>query len=91
MIQCEGQMNLMDLFVPQVMSNEPPMLLKEGQMVYKVVRGDMEECIVEGRTWVCSKDDRGYDLDKGTAWNAQIDKVIFTNRASAERVLHSIF
>lgn len=46
--ECEGQMSLkdlMDLIAPVVVDNEPPILLSEGQTVYKVVRGDVEECI----------------------------------------------
>ena len=39
--ECEGQMSLkdlMDLIAPVVVDNEPPILLSEGQTVYKVVR-----------------------------------------------------
>ncbi len=86
MIQCEGQMSLMDLFAPVAIDNEPPRLLSAGQMVYKVVRGDVEECIVGERTWACCGDDRGYDLDKGMAWNTQINEVVFIERESAERM-----
>lgn len=78
--------DLMDLIAPVVVDNEPPILLSEGQTVYKVVRGDVEECIAEGRTWVCGEDNRGYDLDKGMAWNTQIDKVVFTDLEAAKRV-----
>ena len=40
--ECEGQMSLkdlMDLIAPVVVDNEPPILLSEGQTIYKVVRG----------------------------------------------------
>ena len=87
--ECERQISLkdlMDLIAPVVVDNEPPILLSEGQTVYKVVRGDVEECIAEGRTWVCGEDNRGYDLDKGMAWNTQIDKVVFTDLEAAKRV-----
>lgn len=86
MIQCEGQMSLMDLLTPVATGNEPPRLLSAGQTVYKVVRGDVEECIVGERTWACGTDNRGYDLDKGVTWNTQIDEVVFTEREPAERV-----
>ena len=85
MIQCEGQMNLMDLLTP-VACKEPPMLLSEGQMVYKVVRGDVYERIVEKRTWTCGDNNRGYDLDEGITWNTQIGKVVFADREPAEQV-----
>ena len=86
MIQCEGQISLMDLLAPVATDNEPPRLLSVGQTVYKVVRGDVEECIVGERTWVCGTDNRGYDLDKGVTWNTQIDEVVFTEREPAERM-----
>ena len=86
MIQCEGQMSLMDLLTPVATDNEPPRLLSAGQTVYKVVRGDVEECIVGERTWSCGVNNRGYDLDKGVTWNTQIDEVVFTEKEPAERV-----
>lgn len=86
MIQCEGQMSLMDLLAPVATDNEPPRLLSAGQTVYKVVRGDVEECIVGERTWACGEGNRGYDLDKGMAWNTQIGRSVFTEREPAERV-----
>lgn len=86
MNQCEGQMSLMDLLDPVATDNEPPRLLSAGQTVYKVVRGDVEECIVGERTWACGEDNRGYDLDKGVTWNTQIDDVVFTEREPAERM-----
>lgn len=86
MIQCEGQMSLMDLLALVATDNEPPRLLAAGQSVYKVVRGDIEECIVGERTWACGEGNRGYDLDKGMAWNTQINEVVFIERESAERM-----
>lgn len=46
MVQCAGQMSLMDLYAPLIAANEPPILLTEGQTLYKVVRGDIEMDIV---------------------------------------------
>lgn len=86
MIQCEGQMSLMDILAPVATDNGPPRLLSVGQTVYKVVRGDVEECIVGERTWACGEDNRGYDLDKGVTWNTQIDEVVFIEREPAERM-----
>lgn len=37
MVQCAGQMSLMDLYAPLIAANEPPILLTEGQTLYKVV------------------------------------------------------
>ena len=86
MIQCEGQMNLMDLLVPETTPNEAPVMLAEGQKVYKVVRGDVYEHTVGGRTWNCGNNNRGYDLDCGATWNTQIGRCIFTDRESADKV-----
>lgn len=86
MIQCEGQISLMDLLTPAATDNEPPRLLSVGQTVYKVVRGEVEECIVGERTWACGTENRGYDLDKGVTWNTQINEVVFTEREPAHRM-----
>lgn len=86
MIQCDGQMNLMDLLAPVAADNESPRLLLKGQTVYKVIRGDIEECIVGERTWTCGGDNRGYDLDKDMTWNTQIGRIVFTDRELAESV-----
>lgn len=91
MIQCDGQLNLMDLFASAVAADEPPVLLQEGQMVYKVVRGDVEKHIVTGESWTCSEDNRGYRLKRiggcwDCTWNTQINKVVFLDRKSAEIV-----
>ena len=86
MIQCEGQMNLMDLLVPETTPNEAPVMLTEGQKVYKVVRGDVYEHTVGGRTWNCGNNNRGYDLDYDTTWNTQIGRYVFTDRESADKV-----
>lgn len=86
MIQCEGQMNLMDLLVPETTPNEAPVMLTEGQKVYKVVRGDVYEHTVGGQTWNCGNNNRGYDLDYDTTWNTQIGRSVFNDRESADKV-----
>lgn len=91
MIQCEGQLSLMDLLSPIAADNEPPRLLREGQAVYKVVRGDIEIHIVTGKTWTCGEGNRGYRLKRidgcwDSTWNTQINKVVFTDREFAESV-----
>lgn len=47
-----------------IADNEPPHLLREGQTVYKVVRGDVETHIITGETWTCSEGNRGYRLKR---------------------------
>ena len=86
MIQCEGQISIMDLLAPVIRTAEIPCLLHEGQTVYKVVRGDVETHTVQKRTWTCGGNNRGYDLDGDVTWNSQIGKIIFTSREPAERV-----
>lgn len=82
--ECDGQINLMDLLIPENSENEPPVMLTEGQRVYKVIRGDVKECIVGKRTWSCGHNNRGYDLDRDVTWNTQIGRVVFTEREPAE-------
>ena len=91
MIQCEGQLSLMDLLAPLAVDNEPPCLLREGQPIWKVVRGDVEKHIVTGETWTCGEGNRGYRLKRiggcwDCTWNTQINKVVFADRESAESV-----
>ncbi len=93
MIQCEGQISIMDLIAPMPAADyeKPPHLLREGQAVYKVVRGDVETHIVTGETWTCGEGNRGYRLKRmggcwDCTWNTQINQAVFTDRESAERV-----
>lgn len=97
MKQIDGQISLTDLFdlmPPQTKTMEPPILLHEGQKVYKVVRGDVEECIVTGRSWVCLETDRGYTLKQiggcwDTAWNSSIGENLFTDpKEASEKAEH---
>lgn len=87
-----GQISLTDLFnfmSPQVKKEEPPILLHEGQKVYKVVRGDVEEHIVTGKkSWVCGENNRGYWLKKisgcwDVTWNSSIGVNVFTDLQEA--------
>lgn len=96
MIQCEGQMSLMDLLAPVVVNKEPPILLSEGQTVYKVVRGDVEIHVVTGETWTCNESNRGYRLKRmggcwDCTWNTQINKIIFANLEEAKRIAEQYF
>lgn len=83
----EGQISLTDLFnfmSPQVKKEEPPILLHEGQRVYKVVRGDVEEHIVTGESWICGENERGYRLKRvagcwDATWNRSVGVYVFTD------------
>ncbi len=56
-IAMEGQLSLFDMCgVPE----EPPVLLKEGQAVYVLKKGDIIECKASKNHWVCGEGDRGY-------------------------------
>lgn len=91
MNQIDGQISLTDLFdlmSPQKKTMEPPILLREGQKVYKVIRGDVEECIVTGRSWVCFETNRGYTLKRlggcwDVVWNDSIGVNLFTDLKEA--------
>lgn len=88
----EGQISLTDLFnfmSPQVKKEEPPILLHEGQRVYKVVRGDVEEHIVTGESWTCGESNRGYRLKRvggcwDCTWNSSIGLNVFTDLREAQ-------
>lgn len=43
---------------------EPPVLLVPGEIVYKVVLGDIEQFVVTPETWLCGRVNRGYRLKK---------------------------
>ncbi len=72
---------------------EPPVLLVPGEIVYKVVLGDIEQFVVTPETWLCGRVNRGYRLKKencwDVTWNTQVDKVIFTTPEPAMQVTNS--
>lgn len=87
--QITGQMNLFDVFREK--PKEAPILLNPGQVVYIVVRGDIERYKVSDRTWDLSGENRGYDLfdinsnsHGGTTWNFNINRDTFYNKSDAE-------
>lgn len=66
MEQLEGQLSLTDIFqnfIRPTFNQQIPMLLHEGQTVYKAVRGDVEVHVAQKRTWTCGANNRGYELD----------------------------
>lgn len=72
---------------------EPPVLLVPGEIVYKVVLGDIEQFVVTPETWLCGRVNRGYRLKKencwDVTWNTQINKVVFTIPEPAMQVTNS--
>lgn len=96
MIQCDGQINMFDFIKESRVANqEIPILLRDGQTIYKVVRGDVETQVVNGKSWICSENNRGYRLKReygwDCTWNSQFGKVVFddleTARAVADKYL----
>ena len=87
--QISGQISLFDIF-----KNEPeeaPILLNPGQLVYLVVRGDIEKYKVSSRTWNINGQNRGYDLfdinsvhHGNVTWNSKINVDTFYNFSDAE-------
>lgn len=69
---------------------EPPVLLVPGEIVYKVVLGDIEQSVVTPETWLYGRDNRGYRLKKencwDVTWNTQINKVVFTTTEPAMQI-----
>lgn len=94
-----GQISLADLFElmsPQKKTDEPPTLLFEGQKVYKVIRGDVEEHIVTGETWECGEKNRGYRLKRVSGcwdviWNTSIGLSVFTDLDEARKKAEQYF
>ena len=89
-IQCNGQLSLLDMLEQTLPPTEPPVLLVPGEIVYKVVLGDIEQSVVTPETWLCGRDNRGYRLKKencwDVTWNTQINKVVFTTPEPAMQV-----
>jgi hypothetical protein len=87
--QISGQINLFDIFKEE--PKESPVLLNPGQIVYLVVRGDIEPYKVSDRSWDIQGTNRGYDLfniesntHSNVTWNVNINKDTFTDKDSAE-------
>lgn len=85
-----GQMSLLDFYKEE--TKEAPVLLKPGQIIYMVVRGDIEAYKVDNRTWNLAGTNRGYDLNsvdgsrKNVTWNRAINKNVFLNYTDAETI-----
>lgn len=97
---CDNQMNIFDFLNAQTVSIEtdgPPVLLNVGQIVYKVIRGDVREMYVYyEKSWICgdNNSERGYRLKGkdggyGCTWNRSIGVGVFTNKEQAEKAAES--
>lgn len=77
----EGQISIFDYLEEKI---ETPILVKPGQKIWIVYRAEVEEHIVEKRTWDIQKTDRGYDVDHDIIWNSGYNKIWFINKLKAE-------
>lgn len=82
--------DLLDFMSPQIKKTEAPIMLCEDQKVYKVIRGDVEECVVTGKTWTCGENNRGYRLKRisgcwDVVWNTSIGVSVFTDLSEANK------
>lgn len=72
---------------------EPPILLKAGQEVFLVVKGDVEPYIVLDETWTCGEnnDEGGYRLQRpnngayNAIWNSSVGSSCFLDFESARK------
>ena len=89
-----GQMNIFDYMKSQEPVSEPPIppiLLKTGQKVFLVTKGDVEPYIVLDETWLCEEDNqqRGYRMQRpnngiyNVVWNESIGRNCFLEHQSA--------
>lgn len=94
-----GQISItdyMNFLYSQPKPKEPQILLYEGQKVYKVIRGDVDEHIVTGETWVCGENNRGYRLKRisgcwDVVWNTSIGVSVFTDKSDANKKAEQYF
>lgn len=88
----DGQIDMFSYLKSQEHSSEPPKLLKEGQTVFLVVKGDVEQYIVLDETWTCDNNNRGYRLQcpsrstYNCTWNEEIGKSCFMELDAARNV-----
>lgn len=94
-----GQMSILDyldqdmnIHIPDT-DNVPPILLKKGEVVYKVVRGDVESLqVYDEKPWICGGGkERGYRLKSGLGgydccWNKSLGVSVFKSYNEALRV-----
>ena len=95
---CDNQMDMFDfmnaLNVP-IDTDGPPVLLNLGQVVYKVIRGDVKKLYVyDEKSWLCGDNERGYRLKEkdgsyDCTWNSRIGVDVFTSQSDALEVAES--
>lgn len=96
---CDNQMDMFDfmnaLNVP-IDTDGPPVLLNVGQVVYKVIRGDVKELYVYNeKSWLCRDNkERGYRLKEkdgsyDCTWNSRIGVDVFTSQLDAFEIAES--
>lgn len=82
------QLNIFTLLKTQ--SEEPPMLLSKGQVVYLVDKAEVIKCTVSGETWKNGDCERGYALIRESGLyaitnNNELGKTAFTDCGSARQ------
>lgn len=97
--KCENQMNIFDFLNTQIARTDtegPPVLLNVGQVVYKVIRGDVKELYVYNeKSWIYGDNkERGYRLKEkdgsyDCTWNSRIGVDVFTSQSDALEVAES--
>ena len=69
----DGQISIFDIlsFEDREESHVPQIMLKEGDVVYKVLKGDVcQYTVTEEKSWIFGTDNRGYRLvDKDGIYN----------------------
>lgn len=69
----DGQISIFDIlsFEDREESHVPQIMLKEGEVVYKVLKGDVcQYAVTEENSWIFGTDNRGYRLvDKNGIYN----------------------
>lgn len=96
---CDNQMDMFEfmnaLNVP-IETDGPPVLLNVGQIVYKVIRGDVKGLYVYNeKSWLCGDNkERGYRLKEkdgsyDCTWNSRIGVDVFTSQSDALEVAES--
>lgn len=94
----DGQISILD-YIDKEMNicipkseDKPPILLNSGDIVYKVIRGDVEEYYVyDEKSWLCGEGERGYRLKQqggcyGCCWNNSIGSNVFIKYEDALKV-----
>ncbi len=87
-----GQLNIFDL-VREQQEPEYKTELTAGQRIWRVVKGDIEECRVHNeKPWKLTDGGYGYRLQIGSGWgvttSSELGAVAFLNKEAADKVAH---